>query len=114
MKTITLKYGKEDINGQSTFFSTIGVLKVAINNIPKDSGINVSEMARRMRLLEILNQYPEYDVFESDFSDGLLNNSKTIEIEDADFLKLKELFQEVKWRVVSKFIINLSQELNSK
>lgn len=114
MKSITLRYGKEEINGQNTFFSTVGVLKIAINNIPKESGIVVSEMSKRIRLLELLNQYPEYDVTESDFNESILNTSKTIDIEDSDFIKLKELFSEVKWKIVSKFIIKLSEELNSK
>jgi hypothetical protein len=114
MKAITLRYGKEEINGQNTFFSTIGLLKITINNIPKESGIGVSEMAKRIRLLEILNQYPEYDVSESEFNESMLNMSKTINIEDSDYIKLKELFSEVKWKIVSRFITKLSEEFNSK
>jgi hypothetical protein len=114
MKTITLRYGKEEINGQNTFFSTVGLLKITINNTPKESGIDVSEMAKRIRLLEILNQYPEYDVSEAEFNESMLNMSKTIDIEDSDFIKLKELFSEVKWKIVSRFIIKLSEEFNSK
>ena len=113
MKTITLRYGKEKINEQSTFFSTVGILKLAINNISNESGIDVSEMSKRLRLLEILNQYPEYDVTESNFDESILNMTKTIDIEDSDFIKLKELFSVVKWKIVSNFIIKLSEEFNS-
>jgi hypothetical protein len=114
MKTITLRYGKEKINGQNTFFSTVGILKLAINNIPNESGIVVSEMSKRLRLLEILNQYPEYDVTEPNFDESILTMTKTIDIEDSDFIKLKELFSDLKWKIVSSFIINMSEELNSK
>lgn len=114
MKTITLRYGKEKINGQNTFFSTVGILKLAINNISNESGIVVSEMAKRLRLLEILNQYPEYDVTDSStFDESILNMTKTIDIEDSDFIKLKELFSDLKWKIVSNFIIKLSEEFNS-
>ena len=113
MKTITLRYGKEKINGQNTFFSTVGILKLAINNVSNESGIPVSEMSKRLRLLEILNQYPEYDVTESTFDESILNMTKTIDIEDSDFIKLKELFSDLKWKIVSSFIIKLSEEFNS-
>ena len=36
---------------------------------------------------------------------------KDIEIEDSDFNKLKELYNEVKWMVVSKFIVDLYEDL---
>ena len=70
-------------------------------------------MSKRLRLLEILNQYPEYDVTESNFDESILNMTKTIDIEDSDFIKLKELFSVVKWKIVSNFIIKLSEEFNS-
>ena len=70
-------------------------------------------MSKRLRLLEILNKYPEYDVTESNFDESILNMTKTIDIEDSDFIKLKELFSVVKWKIVSNFIIKLSEEFNS-
>jgi hypothetical protein len=114
MKTITLRYGKENLNGQNTFFSTLSLLKIAINGTQKDSGISVSEMSKRIKLLDILNQHPEFDVNEGDFNDSILNTTKVIELEDSDYEKIKELFSEVKWKIVSKFIVELSNELNSK
>ena len=114
MKTLTLRFGKENVNGQDTFFSTATLLKIAINGTQKDSGISVSEMSKRIKLLDILNQHPEFDVNEGEFTDNLLNLNKVLEIEDSDYEKIKELFSEVRWKIVCKFIVNLSEELNSK
>ena len=114
MKTLTLKFGKENVNGQDTFFSTSSLLKIAINSTQKDSGISVSEMSKRIKLLDILNQHPEFDVNEGEFNDNLLNLNKVIELEDSDYEKIKELFSEIRWKIVCKFIVNLSEELNSK
>jgi hypothetical protein len=42
----------------------------------------------------------------------MLDRKATLELEDADFTKLKELFKEMKWGVVSKTIVDLSNELD--
>lgn len=110
MKTITLRYGKETIDGRETFFSTASILRNAVNNVnPQQGGIPVEEMCKRLKLLEVLDKHPEMD--SKDFKDELLSMEKEIQIEDADFEKLKSLFAEVKWMVVSKFIINIDKEL---
>jgi hypothetical protein len=114
MKKLTLKFGKEKINDQDTFFSTVSLLKAAINNTPQQGGINVTEMSNRIRLLELLDKHPECDVPDGKFEERHLFINKTIELEDADFEKLKQLFSEVKWKIVSKFIVQLSEELNLK
>lgn len=111
MKSITLKFGKERINGQDTFFSTLSVLKVAVNHVGKNEGLSVTEMSQRMRILDVLNENTEYDAEEGSFNDAHLAMSKEIMLEDSDFTKLKELFKEVKWKIVSRFIINLSEEI---
>jgi hypothetical protein len=112
MKSLELKFGKEKLQGRDTFFSTADLLKVAINNIPREGGLNVKEMSTRLRLLKVIDKNPEFLIEEKDYSDSLLTVKKTIDIEDADFSKLKELFGEVKWGVVSEFIIELDNELN--
>jgi hypothetical protein len=114
MKTITLKFGKEKIGDTETFFSTLSLLKAALNNIPQNSGISVTDMANRLKILELLNQHPECDVEEGKFEEKHLSIAKEIEIEDADFETLKKLYSEIKWKVVAKFVVNLSEELNSK
>jgi hypothetical protein len=40
----------------------------------------------------------------------MLEKKATLELEDADFAKLKELFKEMKWGVVSKTIVDLQAE----
>ena len=42
----------------------------------------------------------------------MLDRTATLELEDSDFSKLKELFKEMKWGVVSKTIVELSKELD--
>lgn len=113
MKTITLKFGKERINGQDTFFSTLALLKVALNHVGKNEGLSVTEMSQRMKILDILSENPEYDAEDGAFTDIHLSMSKEINLEDADFLRLKELFKDVKWKIVSRFIINLSEEIEN-
>ena len=112
MKSLELKFGKEKIQGRDTFFSTAELLKVAINNIAREGGLTVKEMSTRLRLLKVIDNHPEFLIDEKDYSDSLLTVKKTIDIEDADFSKLKDLFGEVKWGVVSEFIIELDNDLS--
>lgn len=111
MKSLELKFGKEKINGRDTFFSTSDLLKVAINNVPREGGLDVREMSSRLRLLKIIDAHTEFIVDEKDFTDAHLTMVKKIDIEDADFKKLKELFGQVKWGVISEFIIELDKSL---
>jgi hypothetical protein len=113
MKALEFKFGKEKIQGRETFFSTPEMLKVAVNNIPREGGLNVKEMSTRLRLLKIIEAHTEFIVEEKDFTEALLTVKKTVEFEDADFTKLKELFNEVKWSVVSEFIIELGEALEN-
>lgn len=111
MKTVTLKFGKEKIQGRETFFSTLAMLKSAVNNVSTQQGLSVDEMAKRLRILDTLESHSDMDVEEGQFSDDLLKKTKEIQFEDADFEKLKQLFAEVKWMVLSKFIVELDKEL---
>ena len=111
MKSIEFKFGKEKVQGRDTFFSTADLLKAAVNNIPREGGMDVKEMATRLRLLKVIEAQPEFAVEEKDFTEEHLSLKKTVEFEDADFTKLKQLFGEVKWGVVSEFIIKLDEEL---
>jgi hypothetical protein len=114
MKTIELKVGKEEINGKQTFFTTWDVLKMAVNN-PEQGGFNVEEMMKRLRLLEKLDEHKDtFFIQEGEFTDDRLERKAILELEDTDFEKLKTLFSQVKWTVVSKFIIDLNKELSSK
>ena len=111
MKSIEFKFGKEKIQGRETFFSTADLLKAAVNNVPREGGMDVKEMSTRLRLLKVIEAQPEFAVEEKEFTDSHLSIKKTVDFEDADFTKLKQLFGEVKWSVVSEFIINLDAEL---
>jgi hypothetical protein len=112
MKSIELVVSKENIGGRDTFLTTYDLLKSAINN-PTQGGFNVDEMIKRLRLLGEVEKHKElFDIKPEDFKDELLERKATLELEDADFTKLKELFKEMKWGVVSKTIVDLSKELD--
>jgi hypothetical protein len=51
-----------------------------------------------------------FEITEGKFDDAMLERKATLELEDADFAKLKELFKEMKWGVVSKTIIEIHNE----
>ena len=112
MKSIELKVAKETLQGRDTFLTTYDLLKSAINNPSKD-GFGVDEMMKRLRLLnKIDEQKGLFEIKPEDFNDSMLDRTATLELEDSDFSKLKELFKEMKWGVVSKTIVELSKELD--
>jgi hypothetical protein len=112
MKSIELLVAKENINGRDTFLTTYDLLKSAINN-PTQGGFNVDEMIKRLRLLGEIEKHKDlFEINQDNFKDDMLDRKATLELEDADFTKLKELFKEMKWGVVSKTIVDLSNELD--
>jgi hypothetical protein len=112
MKSIELVVAKENIGGRDTFLTTYDLLKSAINN-PTQGGFNVDEMIKRLRILGEVEKHKElFDIKPEDFKDELLERKATLELEDADFTKLKELFKEMKWGVVSSTIVELSKQLD--
>lgn len=109
MKTITLKVTKENIGGNDFYFSTFDLLKIAINN-PQKGGFDVDEMMKRLRLLEKLDAHKEkFEIGEKAITDEMVGLEATLELEDADFNKMKELFKLAKWNVVSNTIVELSK-----
>jgi hypothetical protein len=111
MKSIELKVCKENVQGRDTFFTTVDLLKTAINN-PQE-GFNVDEMVKRLRLLNKVDEHKElFDIDPENFTDADLEKKAALELEDADFAKLKDLFSSVKWGVVSKTIIDIHTELS--
>ena len=111
MKTIQLKITKEKLNGQDVLFTTYDLLKTAINN-PVQGGFDVDEMIKRLRLLEKLDAHKE--VFSKEYSsieEDYLSVNESLELEDADFDKLKELFKNSKWGVVSQTIVDIATQL---
>jgi len=53
-----------------------------------------------------------FDIKPEEFKDSMLERKAVLELEDSDYFKLKELFKEMKWGVVSKTIVELSNELD--
>ena len=116
MKSIELVVAKELLpskNGmQDTFLTSYDLLKSVINN-PTQGGFNVDEMIKRLRLLGEVEKHKElFEINPEDFKDDFIDRKATLELEDADFEKLKELFKEMKWGVVSKTIVDLSNQLD--
>jgi hypothetical protein len=112
MKSIELKVAKENISGRDTFLTTYDLLKSAINN-PTQGGFNVDEMIKRLRLLNEVDKHKDlFEITDGKFDDAMLERKATLELEDADFTKLKELFKEMKWGVVSKTIIEIHNEFD--
>jgi hypothetical protein len=112
MKSIELKVAKENISGRDTFLTTYDLLKSAINN-PTQGGFKVDEMIKRLRLLNEVDKHKDlFEITEGKFDDAMLERKATLELEDADFTKLKELFKEMKWGVVSKTIIEIHNEFD--
>lgn len=111
MKTIKLKVYKEEIGGKPIFLTTYDMLKTAINN-PPQGGFSVEEMRTRIRLMGVLDKHKHlFDIKEGEFNDALLNIEADVDIEDADYTKLKSLFDEMKWGIVSKSILEISEGL---
>ena len=112
MKSIELLVAKENIGGRETFFTTYDLLKSVINN-PTQGGLNVDEMTKRLRLLGEVEKHKDlFEINSEEFKEEFLERKATLELEDADFIKLKELFKEMNWGVVSKTIVELSNELD--
>jgi transcriptional regulator len=110
MKSIELKVAKENIGGRDTFLTTYDLLKSAINSSTKE-GFNVDEMTKRLRLLNEVDKHKDlFEITDGKFDDAMLERKATLELEDADYTKLKELFKEMKWGVVSKTIIEIHNE----
>ena len=116
MKSIELKVAKELLPSkegmQQTLLTTYDLLKSAINN-PTQGGFNVDEMIKRLRLLNEVDKHKDlFEITDGKFDDAILERKATLELEDADYTKLKELFKEMKWGVVSKTIIEIHNEFD--
>lgn len=110
MKSIELKIAKESQEGQQDqYVSTYAILRAVVNN-PSEGGINVEEMLVRLKLLDKLDKFK--DIFEVTGSpDELLEKTATLELEDSEFNKLRDLYKNMKFLVVSKFLVEISEQL---
>ena len=110
MKSIELKIAKETQDGQDQYVSTYAILRAVINNA-SESGINVEEMLVRLKLLDKLDKFK--DIFELTAPpEDLLQRTATLELEDNEFNKLRDLYKNMKFIIVSKFLVEISEQLN--
>jgi hypothetical protein len=112
MKSIELKIVKESQEGQQDqYVSTYAILRAVINS-PSEGGINVEEMLVRLKLLDKLDKFKDF--FEATAPpEELLQKTATLELEDNEFSKLKDLYKNMKFLVVSKFLVEISEQLNN-
>lgn len=103
MKTIKLKKESEIVvidNAQvNAKIRTTDLIKVGLNS-PVQGGYTISEIAFRIRLLDIVDKADKEDLSE-------------IEIEDADYQALAKIIKDTKWGVVSKTILDFVTEFDN-
>jgi hypothetical protein len=114
MKKLELKFAKEILNGQTHVFSTSDVLKVAIENVNKQQGLSISEMSLRIKIIDKLNEHQEFDLSKLKIEDIDFDLKKVIDIEDEYVVKLIEMMDVVEWKVVSRFVLSVLEDLKSQ
>lgn len=113
MKTIELKVTKEKANEQDYIISTVQIMRDIINSKP-EKGYTIEEMMQRLKVLEIVDKHKkEFSVNGAqkieDVPHEFFDKKITIDIEDADYEALKEWVKNMRWGIVSKFIIDFVQ-----
>jgi hypothetical protein len=93
MKTISNKEVK--ITTESGLMHRSDLL-VIVTNEPGERGIKISEQRERMRILEVIEKADKGD----------------ITLEDADFNKLKTLYEAFGWTAVHKDLTDLADHLD--
>ena len=105
-KSIEIGFAKEG----SMFFSDYDLLKIAINFRPKESGFDVDEMMKRLRLINALEKQAKQEMDVETITDAHLERKMTVEFEDADYEKMKSLVKSCQWGIVAQAIINLYEK----
>jgi hypothetical protein len=114
MKSIKLKIKKEKVANREMFFSFYELIKIAVNNTPQ-GGYSIDEMQKRLRILNELETHKElFDIEESKFEDSMLVREAELNLEDSDFIKLKELVKDCKWGILAQSIIELNEQFEEK
>lgn len=102
MKTLELKKVEETVvvNNQQvkTEIQTSDLLKIAINS-PVQGGYTVTEMAQRLKMLDIVDKAEK-------------SNAIVVDFEDADFTVLAKLVKDTKWNVISRTIVDFVSEFD--
>lgn len=111
MKTIELRIAKENVNGKEFAFSTYELLLMIINNTPQ-GGMGIDEIMKRLRLLEKLDAHKEQFGIEGiEVNEEMVSRVANLKLEDSDYTKIVELAKQMKWNIVSKFIIDTYKQL---
>jgi len=90
---VKIENRQTDINSGEGTAHYSDLLKIAVNSTT--DGVTVAEMAKRLRLMAVIE-----------------SGAETLEFEDSDFALLKELYNKVKWSVVHKDLVALQEELS--
>jgi len=92
MKTIQNLFDTVTINGEERTLTVGDLLKECVNVIPKD-GLNVEDIAARLKIVNVINQ-------------AKANNETSLIFEDADFKTAASCVKQMRWAIVHKFIID--------
>lgn len=100
MKTIELKKEKEIVvvNNKELEMDmyTYELLESVINS-PLKEGFTTSEMASRLKLLDVIKQNKD---------------QKSFNLEDSDFNYLGGLVKNMKWAIISRFILDFAKQFD--
>lgn len=106
MKTIELKTTTEKVftpaGEQEMQLSTFDLLKASINETPQ-AGFTVDEMMYRLKVRQLLEE-----------TNAKLQTATvpvSLQLEDADYSRLKELVKAMKWAFASQFIVDFVNSL---
>ena len=86
MKTITNKKVKWEYQGNKFDTDYFGMLKTAVDNVPKD-GLNITQMRDRLNLLDKLSKAKD-----------------ELELENAEFRLIYSYMQSQRWAVITQEI----------
>jgi len=83
-------------NGEDKFLDYTTLISLCINQ-QSEKWYTIDEMKKRIRILDILEK-----------------SDKKIELEDADFEKVKELVNTMPWAVIKKDIVTFVEYINNQ
>lgn len=102
MKTIELKNEKEKLvfNGQNVEIdmATLELIETVVNS-PLKEGITASDMLSRIKILDKVRDIKNDP-----------KAPKELSLEDVDYKKLAEYVGAMKWSVVSRFVLEFTQQ----
>lgn len=110
MKPLTLTASKETVHNGVTetavTLTTVDLLKAIINQQPA-GGYTIEEMMFRLKMRQLIEPY----VQQFSHADVTAIHPVTLNLEDADYAKLKELALGMKWAFPAQFIIDFVSSL---